>query len=131
MSFTNDHLSDFISRVNNAQKSKQYSVRCFNSKFIVSLLNVLIEEGYIRGYTFPDDSKYYIDILLKYYEDTPVIEEFKRISRQGCRYYISARHLKKVKQGLGMHLVSTSKGVMTDRNALFLLICRHNHLFYY
>lgn len=120
MSFTNDHLSDFISRVNNAQKSKQYSVKCFYSKFIVSLLDVLIEEGYIRGYTFSDDSKYYIDILLKYYENTPVIEEFKRISRQGCRHYISARHLKKVKQGLGMYLVSTSKGIMTDRKARFL-----------
>jgi len=88
-----------------------------SSKLKVAVAKVLKDEGYIQGYSVSESVKSELTIELKYFEGRPVIEELKRVSRPGLRNYKSASELPKVRGGLGVSIVSTNKGVMTDRAA--------------
>ena len=108
-----DPLADMLTRIRNAQMAEKSSVSMPAAKLKVAVAKVLKEEGYeVQG-----DSKPVLSIELKYFEGKPVIEDLKRISRPGLRQYKSVDQIPKVKGGLGVSIVSTNKGVMTDRAA--------------
>ena len=112
-----DPLADMLTRIRNAQMAEKSSVSMPAAKLKVSVAKVLKEEGYVAGYEVQGDSKPVLSIELKYFEGKPVIEDLKRISRPGLRQYKSVDQIPKVKGGLGVSIVSTNKGVMTDRAA--------------
>ncbi len=112
-----DPLSDMLTRIRNAHSRSKVSVSMPSSKLKVAVANVLKEEGYISGFTVAEDSKPELSIELKYFEGRPVIEEIDRFSRPGLRRYAGATELPNIRAGLGIAIVSTSKGVMTDRAA--------------
>lgn len=112
-----DTVADMLTRIRNAQQANKKEVSMPSSKLKVALAQVLIEEGYIASADVDADTKPVLTLALKYYEGKPVIEEIKRVSRPGLRIYKGAKQLPKVKQGLGILLVSTNKGIMTDRAA--------------
>ncbi|MGB8623227.1 MAG: 30S ribosomal protein S8 [Paracoccaceae bacterium] len=115
----NDPLGDMLTRIRNAQMRGKSTVRTPASKLRAWVLDVLEGEGYIRGYEKSTDAKGLpeIEISLKYYEGTPVIRELKRVSTPGRRVYMSVKDIPSVRQGLGVSIVSTSKGVMSDAAA--------------
>jgi small subunit ribosomal protein S8 len=112
-----DTLADMFTRIRNAQRSGHAAVAMPSSKQKVAIAEVLKSEGYIAEYTTEGDVKKVMTIDLKYFEGKPVIESIKRISRPGLRQYRGAQDLPKVSGGLGVAIISTSKGVMTDRAA--------------
>jgi small subunit ribosomal protein S8 len=112
-----DPLADMLTRIRNAQMAEKSVVSMPASKLKVAVANVLKSEGYISGYQISSDAKPLLSIELKYFEGRPVIEELKRVSRPGLRQYKSVDQLPKVRGGLGVSIVSTNKGVMTDRAA--------------
>ena len=112
-----DPLADMLTRIRNAQMAEKTVVSMPSSKLKVAVANVLKSEGYITGYQVSSDAKPLLSIELKYFEGRPVIEELKRVSRPGLRQYKSVDQLPKVRGGLGVSIVSTNKGVMTDREA--------------
>ncbi len=112
-----DTLADMFTRIRNAQGAGKASVDVPSSKMKVSVAEVLKNEGYIADYAVDGDVKPTLSIDLKYYEGKPVIETIKRVSRPGLRQYKGTTELPKVEAGLGIAIVSTSKGVMTDRAA--------------
>ena len=112
-----DPLSDMITRIRNANLREKVSVAMPSSKVKVSVAKVLKDEGYILNYKVTEDKKPVLEIDLKYYDGKPVIEEITRSSKPSLRVYSSAKNLPKVKSGLGVAIVSTSKGVMSDRSA--------------
>ncbi|HIQ54423.1 MULTISPECIES: 30S ribosomal protein S8 [Pseudomonadaceae] len=112
-----DPLADMLTRIRNAQMAEKSSVSMPSAKLKVAVAKVLKEEGYVAGYEVVGDVKPTLSIELKYFEGKPVIEELKRVSRPGLRQYKSVEQLPKVKGGLGVSIVSTNKGVMTDRAA--------------
>ena len=112
-----DPLSDMLTRIRNAQMAEKSVVVMPSSNQKKAVAEVLKAEGYIADYQISGDVKPQLTITLKYFEGRPVIEELKRISRPGLRQYKSAEQLPKVRAGLGVAIVSTSKGVMTDRDA--------------
>ena len=112
-----DTLADMFTRIRNAQGAGKASVEIPSSKMKVSVAEVLKNEGYIADYAVNGDVKPVLNIDLKYYEGKPVIETIKRVSRPGLRQYKGTAELPKVEAGLGIAIVSTSKGVMTDRAA--------------
>ena len=112
-----DPLSDMITRVRNANLREKVSVAMPSSKVKVSVAKVLKDEGYILNYKVTEDKKPVLEIDLKYYDGKPVIEEITRASKPSLRVYSSSKDLPKVKSGLGVAIVSTSKGVMSDRSA--------------
>ena len=112
-----DPLSDMITRIRNANLREKVSVARPSSKVKVSVAKVLKDEGYILNYKVTEDKKPVLEIDLKYYDGRPVIEEITRSSKPSLRVYSSAKDLPKVKSGLGVAIVSTSKGVMSDRSA--------------
>ena len=112
-----DPLSDMITRIRNANLREKVSVAMPSSKVKVSVAKVLKEEGYILNYKVTEDKKPMLEIDLKYYDGKPVIEEITRSSKPSLRVYSSSKDLPKVKSGLGVAIVSTSKGVMSDRSA--------------
>ena len=112
-----DPLADMLTRIRNAQMAEKSVVSMPSSKLKVAVANVLKSEGYITGYQVSSDLKPLLSIELKYFEGRPVIEEVKRVSRPGLRQYKSVDDLPKVRGGLGVSIVSTNKGVMTDRAA--------------
>jgi len=113
-----DPLADMFTRIRNAQMATKPVVSMPSSKIKVSVAEVLKSEGYIAGYSVSDDAvKPALSIELKYFEGKPVIEEIKRASRPGLRLYKGKDELPSVRGGLGVSIVSTSKGVMTDRAA--------------
>jgi len=113
-----DPLSDMLTRVRNAQMAGKTGVEMPGSKLKAAVAAVLKDEGYIAGFTATDsDGKPRLAIELKYYEGKPVIAEIDRISRPGLRNYSSKDDLPSVRNGLGVAIVSTSRGVMTDRAA--------------
>ena len=112
-----DTLADMFTRIRNAQGAGKASVEVPSSKMKVSVAEVLKNEGYIADYAVDGDVKPTLSIDLKYYEGKPVIETIKRVSRPGLRQYKGTAELPKVEAGLGIAIVSTSKGVMTDRAA--------------
>ena len=112
-----DPLSDMITRIRNANLREKMSVAMPSSKVKVSVAKVLKDEGYILNYKVTEDKKPVLEIDLKYYDGKPVIEEITRSSKPSLRVYSSSKDLPKVKSGLGVAIVSTSKGVMSDRSA--------------
>ena len=112
-----DPLSDMITRIRNANLREKVSVTMPSSKVKVSVAKVLKDEGYILNYKVTEDKKPVLEIDLKYYDGKPVIEEITRSSKPSLRVYSSSKDLPKVKSGLGVAIVSTSKGVMSDRSA--------------
>ncbi len=112
-----DPLSDLLTRVRNAQMAGHTSVSIPNSKLKRSVLQVMAEEGYINDFSTSDDLKSTITVDLKYHKGVPVIEELKRVSRPGLRIYKECEDLPSVRGGLGIAIVSTNKGVMTDKRA--------------
>ena len=115
----NDPLGDMLTRIRNAQMRGKSTTLTPASKLRRWVLEVLADEGYIRGFEDTTDSKGHpaIEISLKYYEGAPVIRELKRVSKPGRRVYLGSDNLPQVRQGLGVAIVTTSKGVMTDANA--------------
>ena len=115
----NDPLGDMLTRIRNAQLRRKSTVLTPASKLRAWVLDVLQDEGYIRGYekTVDDNGHPAIEISLKYYEGEPVIRELKRVSKPGRRVYMGVREVPQVRQGLGVSIVSTPKGVMSDANA--------------
>lgn len=112
-----DPLADMLTRIRNAQQVGKADVAMPSSKLKVSVARVLAEEGYINGYSVSEDAKPELTIELKYFEGKPVIAELDRVSRPGLRNYAGKSELPSVRGGLGVAIVSTSRGVMTDRAA--------------
>ena len=115
----NDPIGDMLTRIRNAQLRGKSTVETPASKLRGWVLDVLQDEGYIRGYEKIDgkDGHPALRIELKYYEGTPVIREVKRVSKPGRRVYMGANDLPSVRQGLGVSIVSTPQGVMSDASA--------------
>lgn len=114
----NDPLGDMLTRIRNAQMRGKSTVRTPASKLRAWVLDVLTDEGYIRGYEKVEDSAHpELEISLKYYEGVPVIRELKRVSKPGRRVYMGSQEIPQVRQGLGVSIVSTPRGVMSDANA--------------
>lgn len=112
-----DPLSDMLTRIRNAQMVGKTIVDIPSSKLKVSVANVLREEGYITDFSVDEESKPTLSVTLKYFEGKPVIAELDRVSRPGLRNYAGKDTLPSVRGGLGIAIVSTSRGVMTDRAA--------------
>lgn len=112
-----DPLSDMLTRIRNAQMVGKTTVSMPSSKLKVSVATVLKDEGYIADFGVESDVKPTLSIKLKYFEGKPVIAELDRVSRPGLRNYSGKNELPSVRGGLGIAIVSTSKGVMTDRAA--------------
>ena len=106
-----------LTRVRNAQKANKVSVRMPSSKQKVRIASVLKDEGYISDFKVSDDNLKQLVIELKYFQGKPVIEEMRRISRPGLRIFKSKDDLPSINGGLGIAIISTSKGVMTDAQA--------------
>ena len=115
----NDLLSDVLTRIRNGQRTMLYEVACPHSNVVQSVVEVLKTEGYVQGYESVDlgKGKRQISVKLKYADGLPVIRELKRISKPGRRVYHSAETLPRIQNGLGMSIISTSKGVMSDYEA--------------
>jgi small subunit ribosomal protein S8 len=115
----NDPIGDMLTRIRNASLRGKSTTRTPASKLRGWVLDVLTDEGYIRGYGPATDAKGHpaFEISLKYYEGAPVIRELQRVSKPGRRVYMSVSDIPQVRQGLGVSIVSTPKGVMSDANA--------------
>ena len=115
----NDPIGDMLTRIRNAQSRGKNSVVTPASKLRARVLDVLKDEGYIRGYEASTSVAGHpeLRIELKYYEGTPVIREIKRVSKPGRRVYSGVKELPSVRQGLGVSIVSTPRGVMSDAHA--------------
>jgi small subunit ribosomal protein S8 len=112
-----DPIADMFTRIRNGQLAQKVSVAMPSSKQRVAIAKVLKEEGYITDFSVSGDVKPIIEVALKYFEGKKVIESIERVSRPGLRIYKKKDELPKVMGGLGVAIVSTSKGVMTDRAA--------------
>jgi small subunit ribosomal protein S8 len=113
-----DPISDMLTRIRNGQRAAKVAVAMPSSKLKVALAEVLKAEGYIDGFAVGgEDKKPVLDIQLKYYAGRPVIERIERVSRPGLRVYKGTTDIPKVMNGLGVAILSTSRGVMTDRKA--------------
>ena len=115
----NDPIGDLLARIRNGQLRGTAKIKSPNSRLRVRLLDVLQAEGFIRGYAEVELSSGHreLEIELKYHEGKPVIRELKRVSTPGRRVYASVKELKPHRQGLGVSIVSTPQGLMTDTNA--------------
>ncbi len=113
-----DPIADMLTRIRNAQMAEKVSVAMPSSSLKVAIAKVLKDEGYIDDFRVAGEAaKPQLEIALKYYAGRPVIEKIERISKPGLRIYKGKEDLPKVMNGLGVAIVSTSKGVMTDRKA--------------
>ena len=112
-----DPIADMLTRVRNAQAASKFDVTMPSSKLKLAIAKVLKEEGYISDFTSDNAAKPSLTVTLKYYEGRPVIDELKRVSRPGLRIYKSKDDLPTILNGLGIAIVSTSAGVMTDKEA--------------
>ncbi len=112
-----DPVSDMLTRIRNAQKATKVSVKMPSSTHKVSIAQVLKDEGYITDFSVSDEIKKELSIELKYFQGKPVIDQIKRISRPGLRIFKSKDELPSVNSGLGIAIISTSKGVMTEKQA--------------
>ena len=114
-----DPIADMLTRIRNAQLAEKASVSMPSSKVKVAIAAVLKDEGYVEEFVVrkSDDGKAALEIVLKYYAGRPVIERIERISKPGLRIYKGAEDIPRVMNGLGVAIVSTPKGVMTDRKA--------------
>jgi small subunit ribosomal protein S8 len=118
MSMT-DPIADMLTRIRNAQMTERATVVMPSSKVKIAIAKVLKDEGYIDGYKVggEDEQKPVLEIALRYYAGKPVIEKIERVSKPGLRIYKSKDDIPRVMNGLGIAVVSTSRGVMTDRAA--------------
>ena len=112
-----DPIADMFTRIRNGQSAAKVAVAMPSSKLKVAIANLLKEEGYISDFSVSADVKPQLDVVLKYFEGKEVIETIKRVSRPGLRIYKSSNELPKVLAGMGIAIISTSKGLMTDRAA--------------
>ena len=113
-----DPIADMLTRIRNGQRAGKVSVSMPSSKLKSAIAQVLKDEGYIADYAVQDNAgKAQMNVDLKYYEGQPVIDSLKRVSRPGLRIYKASDEIPKVQGGLGVAIVSTSKGVMSDRAA--------------
>jgi small subunit ribosomal protein S8 len=112
-----DSLADMLTRIRNAQHSGKINVTMPSSKLKVNVAKVLKSEGYVGDYSITNDVKSLLTIALKYFEGKAVIAELTRVSRPGLRNYVGKNELPSVRGGLGVAILSTSKGVITDRIA--------------
>ena len=114
-----DPIGDMITRIRNAQLRALYNVKIPSSKFRAKILEVLKQEGYISNYKLLSDSKNKSSLVvdLKYHNGFPVIKEIKRVSKPGRRIYARADSIPKIQNGLGLAIVSTSIGIMSDNDA--------------
>ena len=113
-----DPIADMLTRIRNAQMAEKVTVTMPSSNLKVSIAQVLKDEGYIDGFKIAgEEKKPELEIALKYYAGRPVIEKIERVSRPGLRIYKGKDAIPRVMNGLGVAIVSTSRGVMTDRKA--------------
>jgi len=112
-----DPIADMFTRIRNGQSAAKVAVAMPSSKLKVAIANLLKEEGYISDFSVSTEVKPQLDVVLKYFEGKEVIETIKRVSRPGLRIYKSSNELPKVLAGMGIAIISTSKGLMTDRAA--------------
>jgi len=112
-----DPIADMLTRVRNAQAASKVDVTMPSSKLKSAIAKVLQNEGYITGFSSDGAVKPSLTITLKYHEGRPVIDEIKRVSRPGLRIYKNKNELPKILNGLGVAIISTSAGVMSDREA--------------
>ncbi len=114
-----DPIADMLTRIRNGQQAQKSTVSMPSSKLKVAIAKVLQDEGYIEGYSLREqgNNKTELDVALKYYAGKPVIDRIERVSRPGLRVYKGSDDLPRVMNGLGVAIVSTPKGVMTDRSA--------------
>jgi small subunit ribosomal protein S8 len=113
-----DPIADLLTRVRNGQTANKAEVSMPSSKVKVEIAKVLQDEGYVDSYSMSDvDGKAQLTIQLRYYQGKPVIDKIKRVSRPGLRIFKGKSELPKVNGGLGIAIISTSKGVMTDQAA--------------
>jgi small subunit ribosomal protein S8 len=112
-----DPISDLLTRIRNAQMASHPEVSMPCSKAKVAICKVLEDEGYIDGYAVEEGDKPTLTVSLRYHNGSPVIEEISRVSRPGLRVYKACEDLPKVRGGLGVAIVSTNKGLLTDRAA--------------
>lgn len=114
----NDPIADMLTRIRNAQLAEKASATMPSSRLKVAIVQVLKDEGYIENFLVREaEGKPTLEIGLKYYAGRPVIEKIERVSRPGLRIYKGCQDIPRVMNGLGVAIVSTSKGVMTDRKA--------------
>ena len=115
----NDPIGDMLTRIRNSQMRGKYTVMTPASKLRAWVLDVLADEGYIRGYEKATDERGHpaLEISLKYFDGEPVIRELKRVSKPGRRVYMGVDDIPSVRQGLGVSIVSTPQGVMSDAAA--------------
>ena len=112
-----DPISDMLTRIRNAQRANKVTVSMPSSKLKCAIAQVLKEEGYIEGFSVTSEVKASLTVQLKYYAGRPVIERIERVSRPGLRVYKGSDNIPNVMNGLGVAILTTSKGVMTDRKA--------------
>ncbi|MEO5377134.1 MAG: 30S ribosomal protein S8 [Magnetococcus sp. DMHC-6] len=114
-----DPISDTLTRIRNAHMIGRDTVDVRASKIIRHIIEILAEEGYIAGFEEKkgEGGQKLFQILLKYHEKRPVIEQITRLSKSGCRVYVKAKEIPPVYQGLGISIISTSKGVLSNRQA--------------
>jgi small subunit ribosomal protein S8 len=112
-----DPIADMLTRIRNAQSVEKAAVTMPSSKLKVAIAQVLKDEGYIDGFAIKGDAKAELEIALKYYAGRPVIERIERVSRPGLRVYKGRHSIPQVQNGLGVAIVTTPQGVMTDRKA--------------
>lgn len=113
-----DPISDMLTRIRNAQMAEKATVKMPSSKLKAAIARVLQDEGYVEGFNvLANDGKPMLEIGLKYYAGRPVIEKIQRVSRPGLRVYKGCGDIPKVMNGLGIAIVSTPKGLMTDHKA--------------
>tara|TARA_B100000405_G_scaffold299260_1_gene257299 strand:- start:1711 stop:2097 length:387 start_codon:yes stop_codon:yes gene_type:complete len=112
-----DTLADMFTRIRNAQMARKSKVDIPSSRTKEAIAKVLKEEGYIEGFAVDGEKKPTLTVELRYFEGQPVIEKIARVSRPGLRVYKSAGEIPKVKGGLGVMVVSTNQGIISDRAA--------------
>ena len=112
-----DPIADLLTRIRNGQASGKVMVSMPSSRQKLAIANLLLKEGYIASVNVSGDTKKVLEIGLKYYEGKPVVEMIQRVSRPGLRIYKKCRDLPRIMNGLGIAVISTSKGLMTDRAA--------------
>ncbi|AOE50680.1 30S ribosomal protein S8 [Kangiella sediminilitoris] len=112
-----DPIADMLTRIRNGQTAAKKTVEIPASKIKKAIAEVLVNEGFINGYSVEEGAIPTMTVELRYYQGRPVIDELKRVSRPGLRIYKKVDELPKVIGGLGIAVVSTSQGVMTDRAA--------------
>ena len=112
-----DPISDMLTRIRNAHHRSMPEVGMPSSKLKASVAKVLEDEGYISGFSVSEEIKPTLTVALKYFDGKPVIEEISRTSKPSLRVYMGSNDLPKVRSGLGIAIISTSQGVMTDRAA--------------